>query len=203
PTRMGFGVLRVINDDVIDAHSGFGKHPHRDMEIITIVTEGAVSHEDNMGNLHEVPTGDVQVMSAGTGVMHAEFNKGDTPLKLFQIWITPREKNLAPRYDQRSFGVAKKNEVELLVSGDPRADALFINQDAYISRVFIEVGNSVQYSLYNSKNGAYIFVIKGRIHVADYDLGDRDALGVWDTETVSILARADTELLVFEIPLTS
>ncbi len=203
PTRMGFGVLRVINDDVIDAHSGFGKHPHRDMEIITIVTEGAVSHEDNMGNIYEVPAGDVQVMSAGTGVVHAEFNKGDTPLKLFQIWINPREKNLAPRYDQRSFGVAKKNEVELLVSGHPKADALFINQDAYISRVFIEVGNSVQYSLYNSKNGAYIFVIRGRIHVADYDLGDRDALGVWDTETVSILARADTELLVFEIPLTS
>ncbi|MFZ2832149.1 MAG: pirin family protein, partial [Minisyncoccia bacterium] len=182
PTRMGFGVLRVINDDVIDAHSGFGKHPHRDMEIITIVTEGAVSHEDNMGNIYEVPAGDVQVMSAGTGVLHAEFNKGDTTLKLFQIWITPREKHLAPRYDQRSFGVVKKNEVELLVSGDLNTDALYINQDAYISRVFIEVGNSVQYSLYNSKNGAYIFVIRGRIHVADYDIGDRDALGVWNTE---------------------
>ncbi len=201
PTRMGFGVLRVINDDIIEPHQGFGMHPHANMEIITIVKEGAVSHEDSMGNKYAVPAGDVQVMSAGTGVVHAEFNKGDEKLALFQIWITPRVKNLPPRYAQRSLGPIKKNELELIVSGDESADALFINQDAYVYRIACDEGKTISYALKQAGNGVYVFVIQGFVHVDDVDLGTRDAIGVWDTNHIEISSLTPSELLVFEVPM--
>lgn len=201
PTRMGFGVLRVINDDVIDPHSGFDKHPHKDMEIITIVTEGAVTHGDSMGNTYSVPAGDVQVMSAGTGVVHSEHNREDTILKLFQIWITPRTKGLAPRYDQRSFGPAEKNKIELLVSGNEVDDALCINQDAYVSRVVLEEGKEVEYMLNRPENGIYVFVVKGGVRVAETNLSDRDALGIIEAKEIAICASTLAELLIFEVPM--
>lgn len=201
PSRMGFGVLRVINDDIIDPHSGFDKHPHRDMEIITIVTEGAVTHGDNMGNTYSVPAGDVQVMSAGTGVVHSEHNKEDSTLKLFQVWITPREKGLTPRYDQRSFGIGKKDEIELLVSGNEKDDALYINQDAYVSRVVLDVGKGVEYSLKRPRSGIYVFVVSGSVRVGDNDLTSRDAIGIVDAEEISVSATTSSEILIFEVPM--
>lgn len=201
PTRMGFGVLRVINDDVIDPHSGFDRHPHRDMEIITIVTEGAVTHGDSMGNEYKVHAGEVQVMSAGTGVVHSEYNKEDRPLKLFQIWIGPRTRGLAPRYDQRSFVSAEKNKIELLVSGNVADDVLLIKQDAYVSRASLDEGIEVEYALKRPENGIYIFVVKGSIKVGGHDLDDRDALGIVEFEKVSISATTPSELLIFDVPM--
>ena len=201
PSRMGFGVLRVINDDIIDPHSGFDKHPHRDMEIITIVTEGAVTHGDSTGGNFRVPAGDVQVMSAGTGVVHSEHNRDDSTLKLFQIWITPRQKGLAPRYDQRSFGVGRKNEAELIVSGNASDDALYINQDAYVSRLTLDEGNAVEYVLKNPDNGTYIFMVNGLAKIAGESLGERDALGIVDAINISIAATKSAELLIFEVPM--
>jgi hypothetical protein len=201
PERMGFGVLRVLNDDVIEPHQGFGMHPHANMEIITIVTEGAVSHEDSMGNKYAVPAGDVQVMSAGTGVVHAEFNKGNEKLALFQIWITPRAKNLPPRYAQRSLGPIKKNELELIVSGDEETGALIINQDAYVYRLVSDEGETIPYTLKRPGNGVYIFVVKGGVRVSGTDLSTRDAMGVWDTNSIEIHSLALTELLIFEVPM--
>lgn len=205
PSRMGFGALRVINDDIIDSHSGFDKHPHANMEIITIVTEGAVTHGDSMGNSYQVPAGDVQVMSAGTGVVHSEYNNEDSTLKLFQIWILPRIKGGTPRYDQKSFGNAKRNEVELLVSGNESEEvdngALLINQDAYVSRISIDGGDSVEYALKHPLNGIYIFVVKGSVRVGEIDLADRDALGLWDAKEILISAITSSELLIFEVPM--
>ncbi|HAT68703.1 MAG: hypothetical protein A2481_00150 [Candidatus Yonathbacteria bacterium RIFOXYC2_FULL_47_9] len=200
PERMGFGALRVLNDDVIEPHQGFGMHPHANMEIITIVKKGAVSHEDSMGNKYAVPAGDIQVMSAGSGVTHAEFNKGDEQLALFQIWITPRVIWLPPHYSQQSLGSIQKNEIELLVSGDPNDDALFINQDAYVFRALCDGGKTLTYALRQPGNGVYIFVVKGSIRVDGTDLGARDALGVWDTDKVEIITQSPAELLVFEVP---
>lgn len=202
PTRMGFGALRVINDDIIDAHNGFGKHPHANMEIITIVTHGAVTHEDSMGNTYKVPAGDIQVMSAGTGVVHAEFNNEDEPLELFQIWIHPREKNVEPRYDQKSFGESKeKNVFELLVSGKKDSNALWINQDAYVSRVCIEEGKTLEYVLKNKMNGVYIFVVNGNIKIENEELLSRDAMCVWEVSSVVMSGKETSNLLIFEVPM--
>ena len=201
PERMSFGVLRVLNDDVIEPHQGFGMHPHANMEIITIVKEGAVSHEDSMGNKYAVPAGDIQVMSAGTGVVHAEFNKGDEKLALFQVWITPRAKNLPPRYAQRSLGRIKKNEMELIVSGDPSAAALFINQDAYVYRVVCDERKTIPYTLNQAENGVYIFVVQGSVRVDNADLGARDAVGVWGTNSIEISLLDGSEILIFEVPM--
>ncbi len=202
PTRMGFGALRVINDDIIDPHSGFGKHPHANMEIITIVMQGEISHEDSMGNKYKVPAGDIQVMSAGTGVVHAEFNKGDERLALFQIWILPKKHNIEPRYDQKSFGDIKtNNEFQLLVSNEENSDALYINQDAYISRARIEKGKAIDYILKNKNHGVYILVVDGEIKVSDAELQTRDAIGVWGTDKVAIVGLKESNILVFEVPM--
>ncbi len=175
------------------------------MEIITIVTEGRVTHGDSMGNTYSVPAGDVQVMSAGTGMVHSEYNNEDSTLKLFQIWITPRTKGLAPRYEQKSFGGVKKSKIELLVSGNEAEEvesgALLINQDAYVSRIVLEEGREVEYALKHPLNGIYVFVVMGKARVAGTDLTDRDALGIIDAKEVLISATTPAEVLIFEVPM--
>lgn len=204
PSRMGFGVLRVLNDDVIDPDSGFGMHPHDNMEIITIVTEGAVTHEDSMGNRYEIPAGDVQVMSAGTGVFHSEFNhSGDQPLKLFQVWIHPKKQNVSPRYAQRSFGAIPKDSLELLVGPDEASvDRLWIYQDAYVYRGSLSQGGSVEYTLHDHTHGAYIFVTQGKVKAESEELSERDAFGIWNTEAVRVTGVEESQFLVFEVPMT-
>jgi redox-sensitive bicupin YhaK (pirin superfamily) len=197
PNRMGFGVLRVLNDDTIAARNGFGMHGHRDMEIITIVTKGAVTHEDNMGNTGLVPAGDVQVMSAGTGVVHSERNDSSSEsLELFQIWITPREKGIAPRYAQRSFSGINA----LLVSPDGREGSLAIMQDACITRVRVEPGMPFRYSLFSSGNGVYVFVVAGEVSIDETTLHTRDALEILDTEDFLVESVVSATLLIIEVP---
>lgn len=202
PLRMGFGVLRVINDDVVDPKSGFAMHPHNNMEIITIVTQGIITHKDSMGNKMQVRAGDVQVMSAGTGVVHSEHNDGDEKLSLYQIWIEPKEKNIEPQYSQKHFELPKRNELQLIVSGDRQDETLLINQNAYIYKAILEKGNSIPYVFKNIKNGAYVFVTSGSIMAGGEDILEKDAIGIWDTNEFGIEALEDSEFLIFDVPIS-
>ncbi len=197
-TRMGFGVLRVINDDSIEPASGFGMHSHKDMEIITIVMSGTVTHKDSMGNTGTVPGGDVQVMSAGTGVTHSEYNDSpNEPLTLFQIWITPKERNIAPRYAQKSFA----NENALLVSPDGQQGSLVITQDAFISRIKLNTKETISYELKKDRNGIYVFIVHGDVNVEDTELRARDAFGVTDTGSISLSSKDEADILIIEVPM--
>lgn len=205
PTRMGFGALRVINDDVIDPDSGFDLHPHSDMEIVTIVMEGAVTHGDSMDNEKVTLAGDVQVMSAGTGVVHSEHNNSlDETLKLFQIWILPKNRGVAPRYDQKSFGMEwLPNILTLLVSPDGREGSLMIHQDAFVYRGLLGKGQLYTYSFQKAHtHGVYLFVINGEIDISGKTLGARDAIGIFDAgNTLDIHAKQDSRFLLFEVPM--
>ncbi len=172
------------------------------MEIITIVMEGTVSHDDSMGNKYEVPALDVQVMSAGTGVVHSELNKKDERLALFQIWIEPSVRGVVPRYGQVIFGdIKEKNKFELLVSGKDGGAPLYINQDAYVYRALLDIETPVTYTLKNPKNGVYLFVVYGSIRVGETELGSRDAMGVWDAKDPKITAVSFAQVLLFEVPM--
>ncbi len=203
PTRMGFGVLRVLNDDVIDPGYGFDAHSHQNMEIITIVTRGAVSHRDSMGNEYMVPAGDVQVMSAGIGVTHTEHNRSlDTPLHLFQIWIEPRTPNLQPRYAQKAFGFETiPNTLTLLIAPAGHKDVLSINQDAYVSMGTFEAEAVYEYTLHQPGSGVYVFVIEGQVVVAHEKLDARDAMGIQEVNNLSLSFTQRSQILLFEIPL--
>ena len=197
PARMGFGALRVLNDDTIAPSSGFGMHPHANMEIITIVTKGEVTHEDSMGNRGVVRAGEVQVMTAVTGVVHAEKNESALePLELFQLWITPREAGLLPRYEQKAFD----SGASLLVSPDGRDGSLSVMQDAFIERVSLSVGKAMSHAVRKSGNGLYIFVISGEVRAGETTLGPRDALGIQETDHIQLTAEQESELLIVEVP---
>lgn len=198
PTRMGFGALRVLNDDSIAPSSGFGMHPHANMEIITIVTKGAVVHEDSMGNKGEVRAGEVQVMTAGTGVVHAERNESTIePLELFQIWITPRAAGLHPRYDQKAFA----DDATLLVSPDGRQGSLQIMQDAFIDRLSLAAGEEISHVVRTSGNGLFIFLVSGKVRAAETVLSARDAVGVHDVDYVLLKAEQASVVLIIEVPI--
>lgn len=202
PSRMGFGALRVLNDDCILPQSGFGAHPHRDMEIITLVTGGAVTHADSTGTESVVPRGDIQVMSAGTGVVHSERNASvDVPFTLFQIWIEPNVRGVAPRYRQASYD--PDGAVQLLVApeGSARDGVVPIYQDAHLSYGTLPAQRTYQYACHTSGSGVYIFVESGSLRVADVTLHERDALGVWDIERVSVDATEHTRALFIEVPM--
>ena len=198
PSRMGFGALRVINDDRIAGKNGFGAHGHRDMEIITIVLSGTLTHEDSMGNRGVIRAGEVQVMSAGTGVVHAEFNESEEELTLFQIWITPNATGHAPRYAQQEFPVGERETV--LVAPIGHEGALGIHQDAYITRLSLQPDESSEYRIKKNGNGLYVLVVDGEVAIADEVLGKRDAVGIEDTTAITSTARAKTELLLIEVP---
>jgi hypothetical protein len=206
PTRMGFGALRVINDDWIAPQSGFGEHSHNNFEIITIVRGGAVTHKDSMGNMKEVKEGEVQVMSAGTGVTHAEFNSGNVPLELFQIWIEPNAKNIPPRYDQEAFSKEdRKNVWQVVVSGGAVSGSLVIQQDARIALADIVPDDgeekSLEYTVTRKGSGVYLMVVEGSVTVLSEKLGPRDAIGIKDVESISISADGDASLLLIEVPM--
>jgi len=201
PSRMGFGALRVINDDRIAAAHGFGAHRHQDMEIITIVTKGTVTHEDSMGNKGTVSAGEVQVMSAGTGVTHAERNDSpDEELTLFQIWIATREKGVEPRYAQKSFGESVSGS-RLLVAPDAREGALAIEQDAFITEVILKKDGVTSYELNDPTHGVYVFVIDGSVSLSEETLNMRDAIGIAGEKEISISSTTGAKVLVMEIPL--
>ncbi len=204
PARMGFGALRVLNDDAIAPGAGFGEHPHDNMEIITIPLSGALKHQDSMGNSAVVTTGEVQVMSAGTGVEHAEFNASTTdPLTLLQIWILTAKENATPRYDQKRFDQADFHNVFFPVVGSIGTEGMLgIHQDARLSLGRFEAGQEVVYLLPTSGHGVYFFVIEGEATIAGKKLATRDALGVWDTEQVTVQTEKEVFLLAIEVPLS-
>lgn len=205
PAREQFGCLRVLNDDKIIGGSGFDLHPHNNMEIITIMLEGSLEHRDSMGNTQVIEQGEVQVMSAGTGIYHAEYNHSETEdAKLFQIWIFPRKKGLKPRYDQKFFEEQKiKNKLVTLVTPDinQQDESLWIHQDAYISTVNLEKENSFEYKIRIQGNGIFAMVIEGNIKVNENSLNRRDAIAVTETDTVNFESVTDSNLLIIEVPI--
>lgn len=203
PSRIQFGMLRVLNDDIVAAGQGFGTHPHNDMEIITIILKGALQHKDNMGNGDIIKSGDVQVMSAGTGVMHSEFNPSpDEATNLFQLWIFPKENHISPRYDQKSFySSERQNKIQTVASGFKKDDELYIHQDAAISLANIDAKSSINYSMNKKGNGVYLMVINGQIEINGTILHSRDAIGISETENISIDSIESSELIIIEVPM--
>jgi quercetin 2,3-dioxygenase len=204
PQRIHFGVLRVLNDDTVAGGMGFGKHPHDNMEIITIPLEGSIEHKDSMGNQGIIKYGDVQVMSAGTGVQHSEYNASQTdPLKLFQIWLFPNKKNVKPRYDQVTLNVEdRKNKLQEILSPKNDEGRIWIHQDAWFSMGKFDKDFAIDYSIKRKGNGVYLMVVKGNVIVEGEKLGERDAIGLSDTDNISIQAETqDAEVLVMDIPM--
>lgn len=203
PDREQFGVLRVLNDDTIAAGMGFGTHPHKNMEIITIPLEGDLAHKDSMGNAATIKTGDVQVMSAGSGIQHSEFNpNADLQTKLFQIWLFPNKKDVTPRYQQITLDASKqKNDFAQILSPNSEDEGVWIHQEAWFFLADFKADFSKKYSLKKSGNGVYLIVISGIITVDDQELNTRDAIGITDFETLEIKASTDAKFLLMEIPM--
>jgi quercetin 2,3-dioxygenase len=203
PRCMGYGKLRVINDDVIAPRGKFEMHSHKDFEIITIPLTGAVTHKDNLGNTGIIGAGEVQAMSAGTGVTHSEENASPTEsLTLFQIWIEPKVHGALPRYAQKTFDIADmQNNWQLLVSGDGADGSLPIYQDARIVRADLDAGTMLSYNITHKANGVYVLVIKGEVEVEGERLQMRDAIGISGPETVTVTAAGVARLLLIEVPL--
>lgn len=204
--KMQFGALRVLNDDSIAPKMGFGTHPHDNMEIITIPLSGVLKHRDNMGqDWQPVLSGEVQIMSAGTGVQHSEVNGSEEkPLNLFQIWIIPNERNVAPRYDQKAFDPKdRKNKLQTLVTSmvSEHQGSLKIHQDAVLSRIDLSKDTSFHYQLQSLNHGVYVMTINGTLQIGDNFLQKRDALGVTETEKFTIKASEDAEVLFIEVPM--
>jgi redox-sensitive bicupin YhaK (pirin superfamily) len=203
PEKMGFGALRVLNDDIIAAGRGFGSHPHDNMEIITIPLAGALEHKDSMGNIGVIHQGEIQAMSAGTGVMHSEYNHSQTEdANTLQIWLYPKEMNIKPRYDQKSFADALKiNQLTTLISPEKNGDTLWINQDATFSMGDFEAAQQINYTIKTPGNGAYIFIMEGSVKINSQLLNKRDAIGVYDISSLIIETEAFTRLLIMDIPM--
>jgi quercetin 2,3-dioxygenase len=203
PSRMHFGKLRVLNDDTIEGGSGFGLHPHNNMEIISIPITGALAHRDSNGSDDTIDVNKVQVMSAGRGISHSEHNATpDKEANFLQIWIYPRSMNIEPRYDSRYFDPAARiNKLQLLVSPDGADNSLYIHQKAYLSRIVLKEKNTIDYNRFLEDNGVYLFVISGDIEVKNELLGQRDGMGIVDQPQISISAKQDADVLIFEVPM--
>lgn len=205
PERMNFGMLRVLNDDVVQPKMGFGTHPHQNMEIISIPLKGALSHKDSMGNKRAIEVGEIQVMSAGTGLTHSEFNDSKTDEANFlQLWIIPQEMNVTPHYEQRKFSDSDKtNQLQTVVAPKDKliGEALPISQQAYIYRSTLETGKTIDLKLKSEDNGVYIFIVEGAVEVSGNTLNKRDAIGVYDTKSVRVEASAHSELVIIEVPM--
>lgn len=203
PERMNFGVLRVLNDDVVAPGRGFGRHPHDNMEIISIPLEGDLEHKDSMGNVAVIKQGDVQVMSAGTGIYHSEYNKNrDKAVKFLQIWLFPGKRNVTPRYDQISLGAQQlKNQFYQILSPNPNDEGVWIHQNAWFYMGNLEKGVERDYAIKAPGNGLYAFVIKGGVTIAGQSLNARDGFGIWDTEQVSVKADSNAKVLLMDVPM--
>ena len=202
PQKMGFGLLRVLNDDLVAPAQGFGTHPHRNMEIISIPLSGALEHKDNMGNTTVIKTNDVQIMSAGTGVAHSEYNHSSTDwVNFLQLWIFPKDLNITPRYDQKTFSEdQRKNQWQTIVS-PLGGDAVAINQNASLHRTRLKSGETIDYAITDVDQGVYLMVLEGAIEVDSHALHSKDAMGIWDTDKVSLQAKETSEVLLIEVPM--
>jgi quercetin 2,3-dioxygenase len=203
PARVHFGMLRVLNDDIVEAGRGFGTHPHDNMEIISIPLEGDLEHKDNMGNVTVIKNGDVQVMSAGTGITHSEYNKNkDKPVKFLQIWVIPNRRNVTPRYGQITLNINDRhNRLQQIVSPDPNGEGVWIYQNAWFHLGHFDKGFGAEYSLKAKDNGVYAFILSGEVTINSLELRSRDGLGIWETDKISILANSEAEFLLMEVPM--
>lgn len=201
--KVNFGALRVINEDVIAPERGFGKHSHDNMEIITIPLEGSLAHQDSMGNQSVIKTGEIQVMSAGTGVFHSEHNASTTdPVHLLQIWVVPNQLNVQPRYQQVSFDHQAKNIFQLLVSPEGNGGRTWIHQEAWFSIGEFDNEHVIEYTLHNKQSGVYAFVIKGEAIIDGVSVAEKDALGVTGKLSLAIESTAkSTKILLIEVPM--
>lgn len=205
PERMHFGVLRVLNDDKVAASMGFGTHPHDNMEIISIPLEGDLEHKDSMGNTTIIKNGDVQIMSAGTGIFHSEFNKNNDKLvKFLQIWVYPNKKNIKPRYDQitlkKEDGI---NKFQQIVSPNPNDEGVWIHQDAWFNLGTFDDKITSTYNVKKNGNGVYAFIISGSASINEYNLDTKDGFGIWDTNKIEIVATENnTKILLMDVPMS-
>lgn len=203
PSRVQFGALRVLNDDIVAGGRGFGQHPHDNMEIISIPLKGELEHGDNTGGHGIIKSGEVQIMSAGSGIAHSEKNASSTDaVNFLQIWVFPKVRNIQPRYDQKMFLAEERvNKFQTVVSPEKDNAALWINQDAWFSLGKLNAGFSTEYNLNKNSNGVYAFVIEGDVTINGQKLNKRDGLGVWDTDKLSIVADSEAEVLLMEVPM--
>jgi quercetin 2,3-dioxygenase len=200
--KVHFGALRVLNDDTVKGGNGFGKHPHDNMEIVSIPLSGDLKHEDSTGRKEVIKQNDVQIMSAGTGIAHSEFNaNADREVKFLQIWVFPKERNIAPRYEQRTFKPEDRiNKLQTVVAPD-NPDAVYIHQDAWFVLGKFEEGFATEYQLNKEGNGVYAFVLEGEVTINGNTLNKRDALGVWEADKLQINSNTAAELLLIEVPM--
>ena len=203
PERVQFGALRVLNDDSVDGGMGFGEHPHDNMEIISLPLEGTLQHKDSMGNLATIEPGEIQIMSAGTGIYHTEFNKDKTkPVKFLQIWVFPKQRNVEPRYDQLKISTPEQpNQLVQILSPDADDQGVWIHQDAWFNLGKLEAGSKVDYSFHKKGNGTYVFVLEGEITIDGQVLSRRDGYGIWDTDQLTVIANTAAEFLLMEVPM--
>jgi len=203
PERIQFGALRVLNDDTVQGGMGFGTHPHDNMEIVTIPLRGDLEHKDSMGNAEVIREGEIQVMSAGTGVYHSEYNKNaDREISLLQLWIFPNQRDVAPRYDQIPIdSLHKKNELFQILSPNPYDQGVWIHQNAWFHMLDLEAEHATYYDLKSEGNGVYAFVIEGEVEIGEHVLGKRDALGIMEIATFEITAHQNTQVLLIEVPM--
>lgn len=203
PERMNFGLLRVLNDDSVQGGMGFGTHPHDNMEIISIPLEGDLEHKDSMGNTTVIKQGDVQTMSAGTGVTHSEYNKNsDKEVKFLQIWIFPNKKNVTPKYDQISLkDIAKENEFYQILSPNKDDQGVWIHQDAWFHLGQFTKETSETYKIKKEGNGVYAFILEGEATINDQPLSKRDGMGIWNADSIQIKANPQARILLMEVPM--
>ena len=201
--RMNFGVLRVINDDTVAAGMGFGTHPHDNMEIVSIPLAGDLEHKDSMGNITVIKEGDVQVMSAGTGVTHSEYNKNkDKEVKFLQIWIFPNKKNVTPRYDQITLqDIRKENEFYQILSPNQDEQGVWIHQDAWFHLGNFTQGTTDEYRIKKEGNGVYAFILEGEVEINGEKLSKRDGMGIWNTDSFNVKATENARVLLMEVPM--
>ena len=203
PERVHFGMLRVLNDDIVEAGMGFGTHPHDNMEIISIPLEGDLEHKDSMGNVSVIKQGDVQVMSAGTGITHSEYNRNkDKRVKFLQIWVFPNRKNVKPRYDQITLNIADRhNKFQQILSPNPDDEGVWIYQNAWFHLGQFDKGFSADYNIKAKGNGVYAFILSGNVTINNQELKSRDGFGIWDVDKLSVKADTDAEFLLMEVPM--
>ena len=203
PERMHFGVLRVLNDDIVAEGKGFGTHPHDNMEIISIPMSGDLEHKDSMGNIAVIKEGDVQVMSAGTGIYHSEYNKNSSkPVKFLQIWVFPNKKQVEPRYDQISIrDIEKENHFYQILSPNEHDQGVWVHQDAWFNMGRFNQQTKSNYKMHSSKNGIYAFILEGNALIQGQELNAKDGFGLWNTDSISIVAEKDSQILLMEVPM--
>jgi redox-sensitive bicupin YhaK (pirin superfamily) len=203
PERINFGALRVLNDDIVTGGNGFGEHPHDNMEIISIPLEGELQHKDSMGNVATIKAGEIQVMSAGTGIYHSEYNPDPSkPAKFLQIWLFPNQRNVTPRYDQVVLNQTdEKNKFVQILSPNFDDEGVWIYQNAWFNMGNFDPGTGKTYTLHEKSNGIYLFILKGEVEVNGTLLENRDGFGIWETDSIELKAISDAQVLLMEVPM--